>query len=60
MQEQEPWTRAAVAQVDGDLWVTGLELNVREAFKHVCASYCVDEPRPCIIQEVWPNVFVLK
>src|SRR5918992_3898726 len=35
VQEQEPWAGAAIAQVDRDLWVTGLELDMLETFKHV-------------------------
>ena len=45
MQEQEPWARAAIAQVDRDLWVSGLKLDVLEAFKHVRASCRVGQHR---------------
>jgi hypothetical protein len=53
MQEQEPWARATIAQVDCNLWVTGLKLEVFEAFEHVRLSYCVDLRTIHRHREVW-------
>jgi hypothetical protein len=38
MQQQEPRAGATIAQVDGDLGITGLQLNVLKAFAYVETS----------------------
>ena len=60
MQEQEPWTRATIAQIDRNLWVTSLKLHVFKAFEHVRISCREDSSTRHRQQEVWDGSLQLN